>query len=309
MAFPEDVILNTGDLTHPTVTAKVASDGYEKGIDSNYVPWRVVEYQIFDLENVSAGHLSDLFMDALMGNTSYAPFGSFTLENYRPAHRYPGNRQLACEQVVGKHEGVGKGGDKLHETNYATIRATYRRASFSSVGTDASGYVVTPEDDNPGAILGIDGEPIPYVTVRKTKGSKTITIDRSSIKSDDSTSPMARGFQLTIPLVTYHLTYHKVPWNGDDFDDALFNRVNNAVIWGKAVGTLRYDGSEADPVGIGGGVMGYDVMVDVTWNQLGWNYDIPAGKDEPEKIVFVDDDTKTPYLGADFSILQLAEAP
>lgn len=308
MAFPEDVTLNTSDATYPTVTAKVTADGVEAEIDEEYVLHRQVIYQVWDEADVKASHKADLFMDALKGLTTITSFGTFALTNYQPAHRYPGNTSLACVHVRKTIQGVHAPAPKLVETNLAYIHAIYRSLTYPVVGIDASGYSVngSPTWATDYGHLGLDGEPIPYVTVRKTRSTKTVTIDQSSLKSADSTSPLARGFPLTIPIITYYLTYHKVPWNGDDFDVLLSEKVNSLAIWGKLPESLRYDGSEAEPTGIGGGWMGYDVTVALSWNPRGWNTDIPATKDEIERIVFVDDATKTPYLTADFNILKIA---
>jgi hypothetical protein len=300
--MPDDELtLNTGDLTYPTVTAKIKATPYEKGITETDMTWRSMTYQVWDLVDVVAGRKSDLFMDALKGFTNPGTLTAWTLDKYVSPHRYPTNTKLWCVDARATHMGVARPAPNLHETNYVEITARYERIPYA-IGTADSTDVDLGSNLNTSRL----GDNVyPWVTIRKSKSSKTYRISRSSLKSGDDADSVMGDFQIQIPIITYHLTYHRVPWNGDDFDDILFGTTNNASVFGKAAGTLRYEGAEADPTSIGRGETGYDVTVDLGWNKFGWNHDIPLTKVNGEKVVFQDDETKTPYIPADYSVLEL----
>lgn len=295
----DELTLNTGDVTYPTVTAKIKAMGYEKGITESDMTWRTITYQIFDLTNVLAARKSDLFIDALKGYTSAGIITAWDVSKYSAPHRYPTNTMLWCVDARATHLGMAKPAPNLHETNYVEIVARYERIPYAIVATDGT----TIEGNQNTSRLG--DNVYPWLTVRKSKSSKTYRLNRSSLKSEDDADSVMGDFQIQIPIITYHLTYHRVPWNGDDFDDALFGTVNNATVFGKAAGTLRYEGAEADPTSIGRGETGYDVTVDLGWNKFGWNKDIPLTRAGAETVTFVDNEAQYPYFPADYSILEL----
>jgi hypothetical protein len=310
MPLPTKITLATGDLTYPNVDGYISWQGYEKGISENGQGWRVIKYQVFDLTNAdpTAGRQADLFIDALMGFSHVDTLTNWNLSKYVSAHRYPQNPLLWCIDARATHSGVGAPADLLHETNYVEIYARYSRIPYAiGAGTDPA------VDGNYGnsviGTLGDGGMVLPYTTIRTSKGTKTYRINRSSIKSaDDADAVLTQDFSIEVPLVTYHITYHRVPWVGQDFNTALFRTTNSASIWGFPAGTLKFEGAEAEPVGIGQGIQGYDVTADVTWNPFGWNKAIPASKVNAETVTFTDDDTKFPYFPVDYSILELTAA-
>jgi hypothetical protein len=308
---PTYVELSTGDTDFPTVKGYIKSQGYEKGITPEDRAWRQITYQVFDREDhdyPTAGHQADLFIDALKGFTQTGLITSWNLSKYVAPHRYPLNRILWCVDARATHAGVAAPADRLHETNYVVIQARYDRIPYA-IGTGTDPDV----DGNYGnSIIGTAGEGglgtvLPYVTVRTSRGTKTYKIDVSSLKSsDDADSVLPRqGFPYNIGLITYHLTYHRVPWIGQDFNTSLTGTTNLNSIWGFPAGTLKFEGAEAEPTGIGKGLFGYDVTADVTWNPVGWNKTIPAGKVNGETVTFIDDDTVFPYTPVDYSILEL----
>jgi hypothetical protein len=310
MAFPDDLTLATGDLTYPNVTATISNIGIRKGSEEDDTVWRVVVYQITDRTDWLAAHKSDLFMDALKGQTQRVLVADFDPTKFIQPHRFPGNTRLVCRSTHATHRGAIRTGTKLQETNYVEIEATYRSLPYILDATDdADGIGYFQVRDAEGASTLGTG-PLPYVSIRKSRGSKTYGIDKGAIRSSaDPDLNFERDFQITVPLVTYHITYHKVPFLGDHWDRALFNTVNQQEIFGCLPGTLRYDGSEAEPTNIGLGIPGYDVTVDITWNPVGWNKALPAGGAVAQEVVFVDADTVTPYIPGDFSILLLDPGP
>lgn len=308
MAFPEDVTLPTQDPAYPTVTAKVDIDGVSKSEDRDGTLRRTVVYQVWDQLSgagvktvMKAGHLSDLFMDALKGVTAPIVFTSFNWNAYRQAHRYPGNERLVCVDVKGEPFGPRGPGNKLVETNFVRIWATYESVPYTLSAISPSG---DPYDPTVGSLGGVA---MPYVSVRTSQGVREETIPLSNIKSGfDANSTFSRGFKKSKYILTYHLTYHKVPFLGREWNILLRDSVNNAPIWGFPAETLRYDGAVADPTNIGGGIPGYDVTVDLIEDPDGWNGMLPVGKDEAEQVVFQSAPTKNPYRLADFSVLVLS---
>jgi hypothetical protein len=312
MAFPDDVTLDTQDPAYPHVVAKIDVDGAEKGEDEDGTLWRTVVYQVWDQLNGAgdmtvgkAGHLSDLFMDSLKGVTNPQIFTGFNWSMYRQAHRYPANERLMCVAVRGQFIGARRPGPKLVETDFVRVFATYRSVPYVTSVNPATG-LPTNDPYNP-VVNSLGGVVMPYVSVRTSTSPKETTIDRSSVKSDsDPNSQFSRGFRQRKLLTTYHLTYHSVPFLGDEWNALLHDAVNLNAIFQKDPETLLFDGAVAEPTGIGGGIPGNDVTVDLIWDPDGWNKQIPVGKVNPERVVFLADATRTPYRRVSFSSLILS---
>jgi hypothetical protein len=102
--------------------------------------------------------------------------------------------------------------------------------------------------------------PLIYATQKITRGSMFIDLKPGTCKLNDTGShSLQQGFAMPVGVNTLNLTLHRLPYLPYAAQRATVGSVNSALIFGAAVGTLRWDGMETEQINNPDGSYAQDV--------------------------------------------------
>lgn len=236
-------------------------DYLSKGIDQNG-PYYQVEYQIEDWAD------ADGFVNALLGQGTY---DGTNIQRAGP-HRHPLSSNLMCHraEVVGKGRPVtGSDGLPSYEGG-AIIRAEYRSPMVQG-GGGAVGPIVA--SDEPGLFHHIEPSegPILWCTQEMDYSIETYTLTQHSYTWDSDNKKANVPFQYDIRIMTYNLTFHRVPYLPRQAIKDCIGKLNGSTFLGAAAETVIFDGARTiREVGVNG-LISQKVMLTFRERPVSWN--------------------------------------
>lgn len=271
-------LLPGSEITVGGVVARVAIDGFSKGIERGKGPWREVVYRV-------AWDDSDAFMDALMGLSTSV--GGRLI--WPVPHSYPGNLALTCQGVRGEPKGAARPDpDKLVAAEYCYVTARYESSQYDVFGTDTD--------------LSHGGQSVPWARDTQRSYIQPYPIPKANLVYVTSGEPVANAPHARVPHKELRRSLIGVSFEAAALLDQIVGKVNAAPLWGYNTGTLLCEPYEVGVENLPDGSRTGSMDITLVWRAYDWNM-------EPTEDGFAwdfvkDGSDRLQYEYADFSVIQ-----